>query len=192
MPIIQANIHTIYWLRHKNHTDLMSEGYVGVSSNLKERLRQHFKNATNGYHSDKILSKAIVKYSKDEIVCDILIYGEKEYCYQTEKLIRPKSFIGWNTKEGGYHTPNWNPKGNKLPRHIVEKQQNILKTKRQNGEIVGNQRKVLVNGVVYNSIKAARENFGISISQMKRLLKQTPNYKTGNIKFANLKINYAD
>jgi predicted GIY-YIG superfamily endonuclease len=180
--------HSIYWLRHKNHSDLFSEGYIGVSINPKERIRHHFKNAIGGYHSDKNLSKAIRKYGKDQIVVDILLIGDKEYCYQTEKKLRPNSFIGWNMREGGYHTPNPYPKGSKQPQWIIDKTIATIKSKRNAGIKAGSDRKVLINEVLYNTIKSAREAHGISTTQMKRLL----NGASGGYKFGHLKVSYAD
>ena len=169
----------------------MTQGYIGVSCNPKERLRHHFKNAYGKYHSDKILSKAINKYGKNDLCHKILIIGNKEYCYTTEKKIRPTPFIGWNMREGGYHTPNHNPKGNKLPISQIQKAQNTMKIRRANGEVFGSQRKVSVNGIIFNSIKDAAEVNHISYSQIKRLLRQ-PQKSTMKRKFFNLVIKYAD
>ena len=177
----------IYWLRHKEHTCMFTEGYIGVSKNVKERIRHHFKNANGGYHSDKVLSKAITKYGKEQIIVETILCADNQYCYEIEQKLRPKSFIGWNMREGGYHTPNPNPKGCKLPVERIQKAQNTLKQRRKN-ESVGKDRKVCVNGVIYNSVKSAREANNVSSTQMKRLL----NGSKGGYKFAHLKVNYAD
>lgn len=176
----------IYWIKHKDHTCVLTQGYIGVTKNLKERIRHHFKSANGGYHSDKILSKAINKYGKEQIIVETLLFGDNEYCYEIEQKLRPNSFIGWNMKEGGYHTPNPNPKGSKLSKCIIEKAQNTLKQKRMT-QSVGRDRKVCINGVIYNSIKSAREAHNISSTQMKRLLKGS---KDG-YKFGHLEVKYA-
>lgn len=182
----------IYWIRHKNHTDLSREGYIGVTKNLKERLRHHFKNATGGYHSDKILSKAIVKYGKENIEASLIVISNESYCYDLEKKLRPKGFIGWNMREGGYHTPNPFPKGSKVPQEIIDKTQATLKAKRIDGQC-GRDRAVLVNGQKFNRITDAREAFGISKTQMTRILRGFAyNSKSkGNTRFAHLEIKYA-
>lgn len=179
--------HSIYWLRHIEHTDLFSQGYIGVSVQPKERIRHHFKNANNGYHSDKVLSKAIKKYGKDQIVVDILLVADKEYCYKTEQKLRPKSFIGWNMREGGYHTPNPYPKGTKQPKWIADKANATKQAKRESGIKFGTDKAVLINGYLFNTVKAAREAYNISSSQMKRLLKGA----SGGYKFSNLEVKYA-
>ena len=183
----------IYWLRHKNHTNLFTEGYVGVSCNVKERLRHHFKNAIGGYHSDKSLSKAIVKYEKDNIEQEIVLIADEKYCYEIEAKLRPKAFIGWNMREGGYHTPNPYPSGSKRPLELTIKAMQKIAELRQN-QSIGKDRKVIVNGQTFNRIKDAREAFGISSTQMKRILKGvTYDAKSkGNTKFSHLEIRYAD
>jgi GIY-YIG catalytic domain len=183
MPVINQ----VYWIRHKNHNDLFTQGYIGVTSNFKERIRQHFKNSKGGYHTDKSLSQAINKYGKDQIIVENLLFGDSDYCYQIEKQLRPKAFIGWNMREGGYHTPNPFPKGSKMPKWIVQKANQTKKAKRLAGINAGSDRKVLVNGVLYNTVKSARESHGISITQMKRLL----NGASGGYKFGHLKVEYA-
>jgi predicted GIY-YIG superfamily endonuclease len=182
----------IYWIRHKNHTNLMCEGYIGVTKNLKERLRHHFKNAKGGYHSDKVLSKAIVKYGKENIESSLIIISDELYCYDLEKKLRPKAFVGWNMREGGYHTPNPFPKGSKMPSSLVDKVQKTIAEKRANGQC-GNDKAVEINGQKFNRIKDAREAFGISKTQMTRILRGvTYNSEIkGNTKFAHLEIKYA-
>jgi len=180
----------IYWLRHKSHTDLFTQGYIGVSVNPNERFRHHLKNAIGNYHSDKVLSKAIQKYGKDQIEMDILLTGDEKYCYLTEKLLRPNGFIGWNMREGGYHTPNPYPKGSKQPKESLEKRSNTL-TEMRKTQSVGRNRKVSINGEIFNSIKAAREKYGISPSHMKRRLNGINYVNSGYSKFRNLEIKYA-
>lgn len=183
----------IYWLRHKDHSDLFNQGYIGVSKNPKERIRHHFKNAFNDYHSDKVLSKAIKKYGKESIICDILLSASSEYCYEIEKKLRPKAFVGWNMTIGGYHTPNYNPKGNKQSKEIVKKRTQTIIQKRNN-QSVGMDKAVLVNGIRYNNIKKASEANGISYSQLKRKLRNHCDVEktTGNVKFSHLKVCYAN
>jgi predicted GIY-YIG superfamily endonuclease len=180
--------HSIYWLKHKNHSDLLTEGYIGVSNNPKERIRHHFKNANGGYHSDKVLSKAIKKYGKDQIIVDILVIGDKEYCYETEKKLRPASFTGWNMREGGYHIPNPFPKGSKRPQWISNKASATTKAKRDAGIKMGKDRLVSINGNIFNTVKTAREAYNISSSQIKRLLQGA----SGGYKFGHLEVKYAD
>ena len=178
----------IYWLRHKSHNDFFTQGYIGVSVNPNERYRHHIKNALGNYHSDKVLSKAIKKYGKDQLQMDILLIGNEKYCYSTEKQFRPNGFIGWNMREGGYHTPNPYPKGTKKPKWIKDKAIATIKLKRDAGIKMGKDRKVLINGIIFNTVKTAREAYNISSSQMKRLL----NGASGGYKYGHLEVKYAN
>ena len=184
--------HYIYWIKLPHHNDWQTEGYIGVSKNPKERFRHHIKNSIGNYHSDKVLSKAIRKYGKESIHQQIILCSTKEICYDIEKKMRPKEFIGWNMREGGYHTPNPFPAGSKKPKYILEKVTKILGDKRKAGESIGRDRKVQVNNIIYPSIKAAREAHNISKTQMKRFLSgfQYSDKKSNNTKFSNLKICY--
>jgi hypothetical protein len=183
---------SVYWMHLSHHNDCQTQGYVGVSKSVKERIRHHFKNAKGNYHSDKNLSFAIKKYGKENIKVCVLFEGSEHDCYVREKELRPKAFIGWNMREGGYHTPNPFPKGSKMPKEITEKAQSTIRKKRQ-VQSLGRDRKVRVNDVVYNTVKAAREAHGISSTQMKRYLTGFKIKSTkGNIRFNDLKIEYAD
>jgi hypothetical protein len=183
----------VYWLRHINHIDLFNQGYIGVSNNPQERLRHHLIEAQAQRHSDKNLSCAIRKYGKENLCLQIILIADKYSCYDLEKKLRPTNFIGWNMREGGYHTPNPFPKGSSMPKNITLKAQETIASKRKMGHSVGRDRQVLVNDICYSNVKIAREANGISSSQMKRLLNGFE-YKTaqkGNTKFNNLKVRYA-
>ena len=34
---------SIYWIHHKDHTDVFSQGYIGVSKNTEARFKRHGK-----------------------------------------------------------------------------------------------------------------------------------------------------
>jgi len=167
---------------------LFTQGYIGVSVNPNERYRHHIKNALGNYHSDKVLSKAIQKYGKNQIQMDILLIANEKYCYDTEKQLRPNNFIGWNMREGGYHTPNPFPKGSKQPKWITDKANATKQVKRNAGIKAGSDKAVLINDQLFNTVKAAREAYNISSSQMKRLLKGA----FGGYKYGHLEVKYAN
>ena len=92
-------MYCLYWIRLKEHTDIASDGYVGVTSNFKYRMYRHKKVTTKlDYH----LSKAINKYGWDNLVKEIIFEGTKEDCYLKESELRNKYQIGWNEAVGGY------------------------------------------------------------------------------------------
>jgi hypothetical protein len=92
----------VYWIRERSHTDLMTQGYVGVSGNVKERFASHkgMWSGTNNY-----LRNAIKKYGWDNLEKTVLLVAEKDYCLGVERKLRPADKIGWNLTIGGGHPP---------------------------------------------------------------------------------------
>lgn len=88
----------VYWIREQSHTDLMSQGYIGVSSNVEERFVSHGRmdNGTNAH-----LRHAIKKYGWENLVKSVLLYADKDYCLDIERKLRPAEKIGWNLVIGG-------------------------------------------------------------------------------------------
>lgn len=90
----------VYWIHLPYHTDIHSQGYVGVSVEPKRRLYEH-KNSTDNKH----LSNAFEKYS-DLIIQTVVFQGNINSCYQYEECLRPTKNIGWNINKGGIQPPN--------------------------------------------------------------------------------------
>jgi hypothetical protein len=88
-------------MKRLSHTNPLSEGYVGVSSNIEKRLLSHKK-------SNHRVGKAIRKYN--DIVCGILCenLSEKE-ALTIERSYRPEENIGWNHAKGGGKPPPCKP-----------------------------------------------------------------------------------
>jgi predicted GIY-YIG superfamily endonuclease/ribosomal protein L37AE/L43A len=87
---------SVYWIRHKDHTDMFSQGYIGISKDAEKRFNQHFKRTQNRH-----LKFAINKYGWDNLVKQQLIIAEKDYCLNLERKLRPTDDIGWNCVSGG-------------------------------------------------------------------------------------------
>lgn len=85
----------IYWLRLPHHTNILSEGYVGVSKRPNERFKTH-KSRTENPH----LRNCFEKYS-ETIFMDLVVEGSEEYCKMIESKLRPDKNIGWNIAVGG-------------------------------------------------------------------------------------------
>lgn len=92
----------VYWLRHIDMTDIHSEGYVGVTNALVNRINDHYRGKQNG--SSKEVSEAIKNYGEENIEAEIVFIGTREECFKEEKLLRPERFIGWNKAKGGSDT----------------------------------------------------------------------------------------
>jgi len=92
----------VYWIRDKSHTDIMTQGYVGVSGNVNKRFASYknLEKKTNNH-----LRNAIKKYGWDNLVKSALILADKNYCLDIERKLRPANQIGWNLTMGGGYPP---------------------------------------------------------------------------------------
>lgn len=89
-------MYCVYWLSAPQHTDYNTEGYVGISLNVKERWKQHSKK-TNIH-----LTRAIKKYGWCNINKQVLVDNlDEEAALLLEEMLRPTNQIGWNIAIGG-------------------------------------------------------------------------------------------
>ena len=92
--------HSVYWIHLPEHTNMFTQGYIGVSHRPEDRLYEHV-NSKNTH-----LSNAINKYGS-KIIQSIILVGSEDYCYEIEEKLRPNDHIGWNIVKGGGHPPSW-------------------------------------------------------------------------------------
>ena len=96
----------VYWIRAPHHSDMMLEGYVGVSKNAEKRwLYGHNWAHRKGRHDNPRLANAISKYGWDNLIKTVLVVADEEYCYDLERKLRPADSIGWNLVTGGGKPP---------------------------------------------------------------------------------------
>jgi ribosomal protein L37AE/L43A len=93
--------HSIYWIHCLDHTDIFTQGYVGISKSAEKRWIQHFKRSGNRH-----LNFAIEKYGWDNLVKEKIVIGGKDYCLDIEKKLRSADGIGWNLVAGGGIPPS--------------------------------------------------------------------------------------
>ena len=90
----------LYWIRRKSHTDILTEGYIGISINPHERFTEHKrclrKETSKNYRTD--FKQA---YKEDDLVYEILFKSTQEYCMMIERKLRPSWCVGWNIAAGG-------------------------------------------------------------------------------------------
>ena len=89
----------IYWIRKKEHTDVYSEGYIGVARDVESRIYRHRRHAKNGTHVNTVLQEILLE---NDYTLDIIYEGEESDCYLKEQEFRPKYRIGWNITPGGH------------------------------------------------------------------------------------------
>ena len=91
----------LYWIREAHHTDIFSEGYVGITQNFDYRVYQHISNAKNpnqwkNYRT--VFRKALIS---GDFMSTIVLVGSRNYCLEVEEKLRPEWKIGWNLARGG-------------------------------------------------------------------------------------------
>lgn len=87
----------LYWTRSPDHTDFMSQGYVGISFDYKNRLRQHISNSKHRRYNlefKKLLSSG-------SCLMEVILVADRNYCLDIERILRPNMNIGWNIAIGG-------------------------------------------------------------------------------------------
>lgn len=93
------NLYYLYWIHRASHTDIKTQGYVGISKNPVQRFKEH-KSLKTGKH----LKNALEKY--DDILYDVIeTFLTLEECLHKEIELRPREHIGWNMCIGGGMPP---------------------------------------------------------------------------------------
>jgi len=89
----------VYWIKAPHHTDIFTEGYVGVSiQGTQARWLKHLSDARNS--SELPVHRAIRKYG-DNLVVETVVLGSPEYCLNLEASLRPVPNVGYNVESGG-------------------------------------------------------------------------------------------
>jgi hypothetical protein len=107
----------VYWIHLEEHTDMFSQGYIGVSNNTKKRWYDHSNKPCNNH-----LKNAIDKYGWNNLIKEVILVAEKTYCLIIEAKLRAEDKIGWNVTKGGGNPPHiniWN-KGRKIPKKELD------------------------------------------------------------------------
>lgn len=95
----------VYWIRLPEHTDMFSEGYIGITKNTaKSRFRGHVAASKKEESEHFKISRAINKYGKNNLIIETLVICDIEYASEIENKLRPTTNIGWNIAAGGQET----------------------------------------------------------------------------------------
>lgn len=96
----------VYWIRKQEHTDIFTQGYVGVTTKTsQDRFKEHIKVANSRLTKKSILHKIIKSIGKESLVVETVCICSEEYAYDLERKLRPSEFIGWNQIPGGTKPP---------------------------------------------------------------------------------------
>lgn len=77
----------MYWIFDESCVDPFKDGYIGVTKQLKIRLKSHLR----------------FKRAPPSSLVRIMFSGTREECFIFEKYLRPRKGIGWNNAVGGSH-----------------------------------------------------------------------------------------
>ena len=93
----------LYWIRKASHTDISTEGYVGISSVPKSRIKQHNSCLSNPEKRNKqgYSQKFIEAFQEEELFFSIVNCGTMSEIQNQEYLLRPTEMVGWNVAVGG-------------------------------------------------------------------------------------------
>ena len=91
---------SVYWIHHPDHTDMFSQGYIGVSNDTERRFTEHIRKKQNRH-----LNFAIKKHGWDNLVKKTILIADESYCLDIESKLRPSEAIGWNIICGGGKPP---------------------------------------------------------------------------------------
>jgi hypothetical protein len=159
---------SLYWIRHKDHTDMFNQGYVGVSKNTEARWFRHSR-----YSDNQHLKAAIKKYGWDSLIKEVILIGEEKYCYDLEAKIRPNKQIGWNIAEGGAKPPTTQYRGENYVSPLKGKKKETpwmfgRKVSDKEKQLISEKRKVKVKfeNVIYDSFEDLSKYLGIKYSTL--------------------------
>lgn len=94
--------YVVYWYKLKYHCNPFTQGYIGITKNLKNRNNAHLQSARKG----KVLHfyNAIRKHGEEKVMLKVLHKCSKQEALDFENYYRPEPNIGWNMAEGGKDT----------------------------------------------------------------------------------------
>ena len=121
---------SVYWIHHPKHTDMFTQGYIGITKDIKKRWSDHAKRTANNH-----LLHAIKKYGWDSLVKEVVLVADETYCLMVEAKLRAEDKIGWNIAKGGGMPPHinvWN-KGIKLNEEQLKNQFSLAEFVKENG-----------------------------------------------------------
>jgi hypothetical protein len=99
----QSDIAHVYWIRRPEHTDIFTQGYIGVTTEQpRDRFNKHIRISNSSSKVKKsVVHKAIKSIGVDNLCFDIVLISDKDYCYDVENKLRDNQCIGWNVAIGG-------------------------------------------------------------------------------------------
>lgn len=91
----------VYWIRDKDHDDIFTEGYVGITNNFNYRVSQHINNCLNPKQYKNYRTDFRECVQEGRHVASKIVIASREYCLDVERNLRPSWAVGWNIAKGG-------------------------------------------------------------------------------------------
>lgn len=98
-------MHYVYWIRGIEHTDLNTEGYVGISNQPLRRLKAHTTDTAlvgSGLVRERVDQQGIHSI-EHSVIAECVDLTQAQVL---EAMLRPVANIGWNIKKGGGTSPD--------------------------------------------------------------------------------------
>ena len=67
----------VYWIHTKEQNNIFEDGYIGITNNFNQRMFAHKSASKN---NDYPLYNAIKKYGWDNLIKEILLISDQNYC----------------------------------------------------------------------------------------------------------------
>ena len=172
--------YTLYWAHIPGkHIDIMSQGYVGVTTDLERRIKEHKTTI-----SCLVFHRALKKYGDDVIFEVIDKFNDQDLAYIIENNYRQKHLTGWNVAVGGFGGSY--KRSNKTKKRISESQKGRRHTKASKKKMseahkgkklseehkrnIGKARKGIkgIKGINTEKLGAQHHRYGVPVSESTR------------------------
>jgi len=151
----------VYWIHYPYYTDILAEGYIGITTCVERRIKEHM--SVNKLFKHRIHKGAIVSILHSDLDYNLAITYEYN--------LRPYENLGWNIAKGGNIPPSrkgkptLGRKGN--DRTDKQKASDIKHSEFMKGRSPSNKTKITLFNVNYNSITDALKCLNITYDQYK-------------------------
>ena len=173
----------VYWLKKPSHSNVLEEGYVGITSNLNDRLWQHRNSRYNPMVKNLLAqSTTEVKILKQDLtLTDALAI---------ERSLRPYENIGYNIIPGGSMPPSQKGKRMNGAQCLTGKQRTMAQklasekhSEKMKGRVSPHKGKVghskgcgvkpcVYRGKQFASMTEAAKHFGVDVSAVSQWVKR--------------------
>lgn len=172
--------------------------YIGSSADVNKRIVTHKSRLNLNKHHSIILQRAYNKYGSENFVFEIFEYIEDK----TKLLEREQNWLDFFKPEYNISkiagSPMLGKKHSDATKKLLSEQRKghkhygpfkhsdetkELMSKLRIGEKNSNSKKILINGVLFNTIKEGAEFLGITPDYLRKCIKNNKKYKTNNIAY---------